>query len=223
MASLYKKPIIIRDPQTGKRIKAKSRKWWGRYRDADGRERRVPLANDKTVALTMLKDLVIRVEREVAGLEDPFEKYRKRPLADHLADFQKHLYAKGNSPAYVKQAVQRVRDLLTECKFERLNDISASRVQEQLADWRAADMSICSSNHYLRAIKTFTRWLVRDRRTNDDRLSHLSMMNAAVDRRLIRRPLSIEEFGLLLQAAESGKTYQEISGPDRAMLYIVGA
>ena len=50
MANLYKKPVIRTDRKTGKRIKAKSKKWWGRYRDASGVERRVPLASDKAAA-----------------------------------------------------------------------------------------------------------------------------------------------------------------------------
>ncbi len=223
MASLYKKPIVVRDPESGRRTTIKSRKWWGRYRDAEGRDRRVPLASDKTAAQAMLRELVVRVEREVAGLEDPFEKHRKCPLSEHLADFRKHLLSKGNTLAYIKQAAQRVRDLLAECKFERVNDISASRVQEQLAEWRAGGMSVCSSNHYLRAVKMFNRWLLRDRRTNDNRLGHLSTMNAAVDRRLVRRPLAMEEFARLLLATETGKKIQGVSGSDRAMLYIVGA
>jgi integrase len=69
----------------------------------------------------------------------------------------------------------------------------------------------------------FTRWLVRDRRTNDDRLAHLSKMNVELDRRRIRRPLSMEEFGYLLEAAYTGPDVQHIAGPDRAVLYIVGA
>src|SRR5262245_42020739 len=46
MASLYKKPIVVVDPKTGKKTKTKSKKWWGRYRDETGVERRVPLASD---------------------------------------------------------------------------------------------------------------------------------------------------------------------------------
>jgi len=108
-------------------------------------------------------------------------------------------------------------------KFERIDQISASRVQEYLAQLRAQGKSIASSNHYMRAIKMFTRWMVRDRRTNDDRLAHLSRMNAELDRRRVRRPLSIEEFAYLLQAAYTGSDVLRIPGPDRAVLYIVGA
>ena len=42
MASLYKKPIFARDPKTGQRVKAKSKKWWGRFRDHLGVEHRMP-------------------------------------------------------------------------------------------------------------------------------------------------------------------------------------
>ena len=50
MASLYKKPVTVTDQKTGQKIKAKSKKWWGRYRDENGGERRVPLAVDKAAA-----------------------------------------------------------------------------------------------------------------------------------------------------------------------------
>jgi len=80
-----------------------------------------------------------------------------------------------------------------------------------------------TSNHYLRAIKQFSRWLVRDRRAHDDPLAHMSRMNVAVDRRHDRRALSEEEFARLVQAAESGRKVESISGPDRAMIYILSA
>ena len=50
MANLFKKSVMANDPKTGKREKRKSKKWWGRYRTADGRERRLPLAADKAAA-----------------------------------------------------------------------------------------------------------------------------------------------------------------------------
>ena len=88
MASLYKKPIVITDPKTGQRVKAKSRKWWGRYVDSLRRERRVPLACDRSAAQTMLNDLVRKVERQTAGIEDPFDGHSKRPIAEHTSDYE---------------------------------------------------------------------------------------------------------------------------------------
>jgi hypothetical protein len=49
MASLYKKPIVVTDSKSGQKIKTRSKKWWGRYRDDDGAARRawmIPLKNN---------------------------------------------------------------------------------------------------------------------------------------------------------------------------------
>ena len=222
MANLYKKPEKKTDPKTGQRVTRDSRKWWGRFRDEHGQDKRVPLVGDKTAAQTMLNDLVRKVERTIAGLEDPYEKHRKRPLKDHLADYKKCLENKGSTVGYVNATNSRVSTLIAACKFERIDHISASRVQEFLAGLRKSGKSIASSNHFLTAIRMFTHWLVGDRRTNDNRVAHLSKMNADLDRRRVRRPLSMEEFALLLDAAENGPSIQHIAGPDRAILYIIG-
>ncbi len=71
MANLYKKPVTRTDPQTGERVKGKSKKWWGHWRDADGKLCRHPLSADKAAAQAMLNEIVRRVEREKAGLVDP--------------------------------------------------------------------------------------------------------------------------------------------------------
>jgi hypothetical protein len=36
MSSLYKKPVFVRDPKSGLRVKSKSKKWWGRFSDETG-------------------------------------------------------------------------------------------------------------------------------------------------------------------------------------------
>ena len=71
MANLYKKPTLATDPKTGRKIKRKSKKWWGRYRDALGRDCREPLAADKAAAQAMLNELVCKAERQAAGKIDP--------------------------------------------------------------------------------------------------------------------------------------------------------
>ena len=221
MASLYKKSIAFTDQKTREKVKRNSKKWWGRYRSADGRERRVPLAADKAAAQAMLNELVRKAEREMAGLVEPFDEQRKRPLREHLTDYEKYLRDRGTTENYVNTTVQRVRDLLTGCRFIYVGDISASRVQGFLADLRSSGRSIETSNHYLRALKMFVRWMVKDRRTNDNPVSHLSSMNADTDRRRVRRPLSAGEFDVLLQSAAEGPPIQHVSGPDRVVLYIV--
>jgi site-specific recombinase XerD len=223
MANLYKKPIIIRDPKTNEKVKTKSTKWWGRFRDHLGRERRVPLARDKAAAQAMLNELVIKAERRAAGRIDPFEEHAKRPLKDHIDDFQQHLKDKGNSAQHVFEVASHVRKIAKGCKWDFIQNLSSSDVQRYLAERRGKGLSRQTSNHYLRAIKQFTRWLVRERRNHEDPLIHLAKLNVKVDRRHDRRPLSPEEFARLIDAAMTGPELICIPGPDRAMMYILSA
>jgi integrase len=82
-------------------------------------------------------------------------------------------------------------------------------------------LSAQTYNHYLGAAKQLTRWLVRDRRATTDPLTHLSKLNTASDRRHDRRALTHDEFARLVEAARTGKSIEGISGPDRAMLYVL--
>jgi integrase len=222
MASLYKKPITVTDPKTGEKIKSRSKKWWGRYRD-DGIERRVPLAADKTAAQAMLNQLVMNVERRKAGIVDRFDEHRKRSIRDHLGDFEAYLKAKEISPEQVKLVACRSRRIIEGCNIAFVGDLSASKVQAFLADLRQKGKSTQTSNHYLRAIKQFTRWLVKDRRAADDPLAHVAMLNVSTDRRHDRRPFTEAELTAILQATNAGAPVRRISGPDRAMLYAVAA
>jgi integrase len=223
MASLYKKPVIMTDPKTGERVKTKSKKWWGRFKDHLGIERRVPLALDKTAAQTMLTNLVKKAERQAAGIVDRFDDHRRRPIAHHLVDFEKHLKSKGACSAHFSLVVMRARRVAEGTKAVRIGDLSASKVQTFLAELRASGKSVQTSNHYLRAIKQFTRWLLFDHRASDNPLAHIAMLNVSTDRRHDRRPFTEAELHAILKAAQQGPVFRKMSGPDRAMLYAVAA
>ena len=223
MASLYKKPIVVTDPKTGTKVKQKSRKWWGRYRDALGRDRRVPLANDKTAAQAMLNELVRRVELERAGRLDPFEDHLKTPLDVHIGAFERYLTNKGVTEKQIYTAKSQVEKIAKKSKWKTIRDISAGDVQSYLGDLKREGRSAQTCNHYLKSAKQFTRWLVRDRRSPENVLEHLSRMNVRVDRRHDRRALSADEFSRLVEAARTGSTIESIAGPDRAMMYILAA
>lgn len=61
---------------------------------------------------------------------------------------------------------------------------------------------IQTANYYLREVKAFCRWLMKDRRMGDNPLGHLRGGNAKQDRRHDRRPLPLEELRQIIQAAE---------------------
>ena len=214
------------------KVRSRLESWYGRYVDAEGIRREQRLCKDKTAARQMLNGLVLKAERVKVGIEDRFEAHHQQPLSVHLTAFRSHLDAKGNTVSHVSTTLQRVKAIVDGCRFKRIGDISASAVATWLKNRRAADGSrdengrqirfgIASSNHHLTAIKAFSRWLVTDRRTDDDRLAHLSRLNQATDVRRKRRHLTIEEFSMLIDITSRNGECAGLSGPDRSMLYLI--
>ena len=223
MANLYKKPVMVTDPATGRKVKTKSKKWWAQYKDAYGRLKRKPLAIDKTSAQAMLNQILLRVDREKAGLVDPTEEQRKRLLTEHFKEFESYLRNKGVGEKHVSENLSKLRKMAAARKWHLIGDISASSALEFLGQLRRDGLSVQTYNNYLTAVKQFTRWLVRDRRSPIDPLIHLSRMNVRIDRRHDRRALTEEEFSRLIEATRGGKRIEGISGTDRAMMYVLAA
>ena len=215
MAKVFKRAYI--DRKTGQRRKTKN--YYAKIPNGLGGFRRVPLCSDKVASEAMLREMMLKANREKAGLADPFEEHRKKPLATHLEDFAKMLADKGNTAAHCELVLKRAGDVLSGCKFKFIKDISASRVQGYLADIKRGGTSQQTANHYLRAVKQFSRWLVRDHRTDEDRLAHLEGGNVNTDRRLERRELTEAEIAGLLKAAKAGPVRGKLTGWQRFTLY----
>src|SRR5262249_16851769 len=133
-----------------------SKIWYGRYKAADGKRRRVPLCSDKTASKQMLAKLVTDAKLATHGLGDAFEEHRNRPLREHLEDYHRYLLAKGNTEKHARQTCTRAQAILDGCQFVFLAELSASLVVQWLADERQAGrLSIQTSNYYLRDVKSF--------------------------------------------------------------------
>jgi len=216
---------VITAPLTkdGKKCRVATDEWYVRYKDEHGEWQRKKAYTDKTASETLMVETQKQVDRKLSGHADPFEEHHKRPLAEHLADFKASLEAKNIAPKHCRDVASRVQKIIDGCKFQRIGDIQASRVQTFLHDLRVEGRSLQTLNHHLGSIKHFTRWLITDRRTGDDRLAHLARFNTETDRRHDRRAMGQDEFARLVAAAETGKTIEGVSGPDRAMMYVLAA
>ena len=235
MANIFKQRITRYVDENGRRVKKdtpgakcvreKSKKWYGEYKDERGHIKRVALSTDKASAQAKLNDLVRKVERKQAGLFDPYEEHEKRSIADHLADYESFLAAKGNSKKHVSQSIGRIRRLTTGCGFKRLSEIDATKVAAWLATQRETKprFSAQTSNFYLDAFKYFCNWLTKYERLLKNPVSSLDRVSVDSDRRHDRRSISDDEFRRLVDAAESGRAIEGLPGPDRAMLYILAA
>ncbi|MFH1923033.1 MAG: site-specific integrase [Planctomycetota bacterium] len=213
---------VIEAPLTddGSSCRIESRHWYVRYQDATGKWKRRKGYTDKDATAALAVKIERRIARQREGLVDPFEAHHRRPRKEHLADFEANL--RDRDVGDVAGIIGRACKVLDACRFEGIMHISASAVQASLAELRKArDWAPQTYNHYLRSVRQFTRWLVCDRRTDQDALTHLSMLNVRTDRRHDRRALELEEVNRLIESALSGPPIEGILGPDRAMLYVL--
>ncbi len=216
------------DRETGKRSKkdapggvkkqVRSKDWYGTYRDANGIIREERLCSNKEAARHMLTELEREAERQRSGTASPFAEHAKRPLVVHLEDFEKNLRHKGNTEDYCRLKRGRAEAVMTGCRFRYPGDISASRVQEYLAELKKS-RSQQTVNHYLTAVKQFTRWMVRDHRIGEDRLVHLQGGNVKLDQRHPRRELTSDELAKLFEATRNGPARKPLTGEQRFLLY----
>ena len=208
----------------GNRIVCDSLKWYSLIKDPTTGERLERKAySDKIASAALDNELLVKIERGMQGLIDPMDEHRKRPIAEHLDAYEDHLTNKENSVGYVEQTMQRCRDIVAGIKATVICEITAGRVESYLADQRRGGMSMASSNHYLRAIKSFAGWLVKDRRAPDNPLAVLSALSLTEqDKKRRRRALTDAEVVALVNSATgSDRPFRGIPGADRAMLYNV--
>jgi len=229
MARLYKPTITRYADANGKRCRkgepgarkkrVKSKVWRGEYRDADRILRTESLCSNKEAARQLLAELERKAQHERAGLTSPFEKHHKQLLSDHLQDFVATL-GNGDPSEYVQSIESRCRRIIDGCGFRNIGDISASQVQQCLAGLKRGGLGQRTVNHYLQAIKQFSRWLVTDRRTNDNRLDHLQGGNTKVDVRRERRELTDGELQRLMDKARNCTSKRfKLKGQQRFTLY----
>jgi site-specific recombinase XerD len=225
--------------------------WHAEYVDAKNRPQREPLkVTDKDIAISMLTDILKRVERERKG--DRFVQHEETPLlcpkchskgfvrvkarekvdcdecmsddAPHVSCFRRHLQNKNDTPTHVQESCSKIARVFRTCQLALPGDITASRVDQCLADLRVSGLSVNTSNAYLQVVNAFCNWMVRHGRASENPLLPLRPLNGDADRRRERRALSSEEFMRLIDATrKSNKRFRQLSGTDRAMLYLTAA
>jgi len=209
-------------------------RWYITYSVRPGVRRTVKGCRDKAATEALAKKLETEAWERESGLidarADQYARAELTPLATvdadgnvtggHLADFHATLLAKGVTAKQAKLVLARAAKVLELAKAKRISELLPSTVQAALAHLRDAEgKSLQTCNHYLRAIKQFSRWLRRDGRCRDDALAHLAGYNVKLDRRHDRRSLSDDELARLIEAAQGGERLCGLDGPTRATLY----
>jgi integrase len=196
---------------------------------------------DKVATEALARRLEREAAREFEGI-GVRSGVARQPIGEHVDAFESHLLAKGDTEKHAGMRVAHVRRIIAGCRWTVLADLSASGAEKWLADQRKADgaevkregktpsgvhkrrrFGMQTSNHYLRSLKHFVRWLILDRRLSVDPFVHLAMQNVKTDVRHRRRALESSELSRLLESTRSAKTRYGLTGPARAVLYLAAA
>ncbi len=176
-------------------------RWYVQFHIGGKLFRRALGTTDKRVAEEKAADVRRREERRLAGLIDPAEEQRDRPMGDHLADFEAMLRGRGASEAHVADRMACLHEFAGHGKVRLLRHLDEGRATAWLKARREEGLSARSVNRRYQAVRQFARWALAQRRLSWDPFPTLRPLNERVDRRHVRRALSPEDLGRLLDAA----------------------
>ncbi len=135
---------------------------------------------------------------------------------EHLKDFKQSLEDKGCSIKHITTIIPRVRNTLKTCKAACTQDISTKVIQRHISGLKVSEQT---RKHYVRNLKQFSKWLYDTGRVSTDLLARLEIPKVNETVR-VRRALTIDEAGRLLQSAKNNRIfYQGISGYERYLIY----
>ena len=151
----------------GTRIVQEAEFYTVQYFDENGKRRKAPTrCADKDSAQQIANGLEADVALRNRGIIDPtqerFATESRRSLKDHIADFRAALTAKGRTIKHVSETCRYVERIASGCDAKHLKDLTSTAVLRRIGDLRDEGISLRTCNAYLRAVKSFTRWLWRE-------------------------------------------------------------
>lgn len=148
---------------------------------------------------------------------------RDTPCVVSLPPGQK-LFTRSEAASLLGISVTAFRDTVKRHRLEAIGKGPARRYPRESVEGVALRIgrgkSVQTTNYYISHLKSFCRWLIKDRRTGENPVVHLEPGNADTDRRRDRRELTDEQLRDLLTATRSStRSYRGLTGNDRYHLY----
>ena len=128
----------------------------------------------KQIAAEREKAAMLRRKGYVDPSQERLAKEARRPLAEHLADFQGFLEDKGDTTKHVSETMRNIRRVIDLTGAKSAADLTGPAVMKAVGLLREGGASPRTCNSYLTSVKALTRWLWRHKRAADDPLCGLS-------------------------------------------------
>jgi integrase len=223
----------VRESKLPENVRQRGRQYYFRCR-INGKQKDLPLGSDLSVARRLAKQHAGRLAGIKSGLEHPdtatWQESERRPITEHVEEWYQSLLIRGSSNDHSVQCRGRVLRILEMASVQRISSLTTHAIEAALADLRRSGIAGRSGNvslsdrtihHHGRAIKAFSRWLRKTKRSQDDKLIDMTVPQVLVARK--RKSLTMEEAALLIDVTRTEPRRSKINGPDRAILYAVAA
>jgi len=223
----------------------KAARWYLDFADHNRLRHKIPAFADKRLSEALGRNIEGLVNCRIAGLEPdvklnqwietvPDSFLRKfvswglidgqrteitKPLSQHIADYAKVLEAKGRSKDYVTRSVNRLRKIVSDCRFCYFRDITRSAVETYSGRLQKDGYGDTSRGHYLSALVTFLNWASADGRIITNPLARLEKPKRDSEKKGVLTP---EQFIHLVKTTfEKNVLIGSSSAAERATLYLL--
>jgi integrase len=133
--------------------------------------------------------------------EQTMTRHQADPLTEHFAAYDLFLQAGGVTAIHRSYTARYLKRLATECRFDRLADLDREALERWLAARAAEGMAAKTRNIYRGALVAFANWAVEHNRLAANPFVAVAVANAKADRRRVRRSMTEDELGRLLDIA----------------------
>jgi len=138
--------------------------------DENGRRRKESircgdLDTAKRIAAELEKAVLLREKGIIDTAQERYAAERRRPLAEHLADFERFLTDQKRTPKHVAMTCQHIRRVAELCGAKALPHLTGPAVMHAVGELRVDDQPDSSPvpasprtrNAYLGSVRAFTR------------------------------------------------------------------
>jgi integrase len=213
--------------------------WQVLWIDGSGRERRASThTTNRRIAQSILAQKRKEADEVRAGIVDRFAASRRRKVDEFVVDYRNHLLANDRVPQYVAEVVRQLRLAIAAVRAGTLGDLTTGPLSKHLDEIRGKFSAKTHAAH-VTSLRAFGAWLNGKHWHENPFLGLHGAKKTDADRKFRRQGLTLEEVGLLAEAApvrhlqtyarsHGGRASAQADeyariGRERALLYWVAA
>jgi len=220
VASLFQ-PTVVRKASDGSRTREVCSGYWVKYRDEHGALKREALRGcdgqaitDREIAERFKRDILTRVERRrkvLSGLIDPFLDSAAVELQTAIAGLIRTLRLRIPRPTrrYLRQLIHDIGELADVVKIERVEQLTAERVELALAKLAARGLAGRTLRGYRQAVLMLGDWCVRRRMLATNPVRSVEKPGGGKTKK--QRPLTHDEATRLFAVAGAHELFYRVA------------